>query len=154
MNFVGAIKSCFNKYTTFSGRAPRSEYWYWFLFKCVVDIIAYLGDHYLLEGIGLKPLGPLTLAAMLVFYAPSLSVAVRRMHDTSRSGWKIVIPFCMVVLYGAYGWATTVFELIAPNPTIHGILVLAAFVSIVVMNIWMCLRGANGNNRYGPDPLA
>lgn len=70
MGFFGAIKSVLSKYATFSGRAPRSEYWWWILF---VILWAWI------------PIVNIVLA--LVFLLPSLAVQVRRLHDIGRSGW-------------------------------------------------------------------
>ena len=50
MNFVEAIKSGFNKYVTFSGRAARSEYWYWTLFAIIADIVAAIIDAFVASG--------------------------------------------------------------------------------------------------------
>lgn len=75
MDFVQAIKSCLGQYATFSGRASRSEYWWFFLFQVVVLIIAsMLGD--VVNGLA-------TLALLL----PSLAVGTRRLHDIGRTGW-------------------------------------------------------------------
>ena len=93
MGFFEAVGSVLSKYFTFSGRALRSEYWYWSLF-------------YLLGGI------PVSIAAgagiiqpyviySLVTLVPSLSVAARRFHDTNHSGWwtiVTIIPFGWVLM--------------------------------------------------------
>lgn len=80
MTFVQAVQSCYSNYVTFSGRAARSEYWFFVLFQCLVGIVYGLLMPF---GIGRAPLGLLLLANFL----PAISVAVRRLHDTDRSGW-------------------------------------------------------------------
>ena len=92
MSFADAIKTCFNKYVDFSGRARRSEYWYWILFTVIVDIVARAID----AGIGVMLIASL---ASLALALPSIAVAVRRLHDTGRSGWWFLLIFAIVI-----GW--------------------------------------------------
>lgn len=80
-SFGDAVKSCFGKYATFSGRANRSEYWYFVLFTFLCGIIPFLG--YL---------------ASLVFLIPGIAVAVRRLHDLGKSGWNYL--FVLIPLVG------------------------------------------------------
>jgi uncharacterized membrane protein YhaH (DUF805 family) len=127
MGFVAAIKSCFRKYATFSGRAPRSEYWFFFLFNLVVMTAAVFLDVQLGTGIDLdssgSQTGVITLAWYIIEILPSISVSVRRLHDRNRSGW----------------WYWFVF---------------LPIVGPIVLLIWYCSRGTQGENRFGPDPLA
>jgi uncharacterized membrane protein YhaH (DUF805 family) len=101
MNFAQAIKSGFSNYVNFSGRALRSEYWYWALFALLGYIAASIVD----RALGLVLFYPLFAVAILL---PSIAVAVRRLHDTDRSGWwallflipligtiVLIIWFCM-----------------------------------------------------------
>lgn len=74
MGFFGAIKSVLTKYANFSGRATRSEYWWWVLFTLLWAWIPIVN-----------------LLLLLFFFLPSLGVAVRRLHDTGRSGWWILL---------------------------------------------------------------
>ena len=90
MTFKEAVKTCLvDKYATFSGRATRSEYWYFFLFYyfftfCLGFIVGFSESDHSLAVIGL-----LCLPILL----PSLAVSVRRLHDTGRSGWWFFITF-------------------------------------------------------------
>ena len=87
------------KYADFSGRAPRPEYWWFVLLYFVGYIIANIVDSIL----GLTPLvltyGPVTMLFALAILLPSISVGVRRLHDTDRSGWWILIG--LIPLIGA-----------------------------------------------------
>lgn len=90
-----AVKSCCKKYATFSGRACRAEYWYWTLFVSLVIISFYtLG---IIITIALEDvIGPeLGLLVMVIpqflFFIPSLSVCVRRLHDIGKSGWMLLV---------------------------------------------------------------
>ncbi|ART47274.1 DUF805 domain-containing protein [Acidovorax carolinensis] len=75
MNFVQAIKSCLGQYATFSGRASRSEYWWFFLFQVLVMLVASMfGD--VVYGL-----------ASLALLLPALAVGTRRLHDIGRTGW-------------------------------------------------------------------
>ncbi len=78
VNSLGdAIKVCFQKYAVFSGRANRSEYWYFALFNLLLSLLF-----------------PLAAIALLL---PSLAVCVRRLHDIGKSGWSIFIALIPVV---------------------------------------------------------
>src|SRR5262249_46134902 len=85
------------KYAVFDGRARRKEYWMFFLFNLLVSIGLLVIDN--VSGLtkatdGLNPLNSLyALAAFL----PGLGVAVRRLHDTGRSGWWLLVAFIPLV---------------------------------------------------------
>lgn len=75
MDFVQAIKSCLGQYATFTGRASRSEFWWFFLFQVLVmAATGMLGD--VINGI-----------ASLALLLPALAVGARRLHDIGRTGW-------------------------------------------------------------------
>ena len=75
MDFVQAIKSCLGQYATFSGRASRPEYWWFFLFQVLVMVATgMLGD--VINGL-----------ASLALLLPALAVGTRRLHDIGRTGW-------------------------------------------------------------------
>ncbi len=85
------------KYTVFSGRARRKEYWIFFLFNSIfifalvlIDNLAGLADRHT----GYGPLGILYSLAVLI---PSIGVGVRRLHDTDRSGWWLLIAFVPII---------------------------------------------------------
>jgi len=83
MTFSEAISSGFRNYVGFSGRASRSEFWYWVLFSVLVSIALSIIDLALLSGKTTVLSSIWSLATLL----PSLAVGVRRLHDTDRSGW-------------------------------------------------------------------
>jgi uncharacterized membrane protein YhaH (DUF805 family) len=85
------------KYAVFSGRAQRAEYWYFFLFYMII----YIGLS-IVEGVtGLyfaEPnIGLLSGIFALGTFIPSLSVGVRRLHDTGRSGWWLLIGLIPII---------------------------------------------------------
>ena len=85
------------KYAVFEGRARRKEYWYFFLFYLIISFIlgiidAVTGTYSREAGMGL--LGGIFALAMFI---PSLAVSVRRLHDTDRSGWWLLIGFIPLI---------------------------------------------------------
>ncbi|MDC1186559.1 DUF805 domain-containing protein [Crocinitomicaceae bacterium] len=78
-------------YATFSGRARRSEYWYFVLFNMIISVV--LG---IVGGmIGVSMLSNIYSYAVLL---PSIAVGVRRMHDVGKSGWFLLIPIYNLIL--------------------------------------------------------
>ncbi|MEQ6902652.1 DUF805 domain-containing protein [Nocardioides sp. YIM 152588] len=96
MTFIEAVQVCLTKYIGFVGRAPRSEYWWFFVFNLLVS----LGATTLDAAVGGDLIA--TVAALALFL-PSLAVGVRRLHDTGRSGWWMLIALVPVV-----GWIVLV----------------------------------------------
>lgn len=84
MDFMTAVKHVFANYANFSGRARRSEYWWFYLFNMIVNVVAQTVD----AAIGLPIL---TIIAFLALIVPGIAVGVRRMHDVGRSGWWLLI---------------------------------------------------------------
>lgn len=98
MSYRDAIASAFRQYVNFRGRARRSEYWYFYLFTVVLNIATTAIDRVL--GIADEfGTGPVGIVASLAVLLPSLAVGVRRLHDTSRSGWWLLLVLVPVV-----GW--------------------------------------------------
>ncbi|WP_306602566.1 DUF805 domain-containing protein [Azonexus sp.] len=92
MTFGESISTCFSKYATFDGRATRSEYWWFALFTFLASVI--------LGMISETASGVFSLAVLL----PSLAVGARRLHDTDRSGW-----FLLLWLLPIIGWIVLLF---------------------------------------------
>lgn len=87
------------KYAVFNGRARRKEYWYFFLFNLLISFVITFGDA--LTGT-LDPdtgYGLLSAIYSLAVLIPSIAVSVRRLHDTNRSGWWLLIA--LIPLIGA-----------------------------------------------------
>ncbi len=85
MNFQDAVKTCLTKYVDFSGRATRPEYWFFVLFVAVVSVVLSIVS---------QTLAGVFWLAMLV---PSIAAGIRRLHDTERSGWWLLIGFIPVI---------------------------------------------------------
>ena len=98
MDFVTAIKTCFQKYATFTGRASRSEFWWFALFTFLVSAAL---------GMVSQTLQGLFSLAVLV---PSIAVGVRRLHDIGKSGW-----FMLIWLIPFVGWIIMIYWACQPS---------------------------------------
>ena len=155
MNPVEAVSSAFRNYVNFSGRARRSEFWWFFLFAFISQSI-----------LGWIPVIGQIYGLALVL--PSLAVTVRRLHDTNRSAWwlllQIIPPLVWIVL--AVLWVLSLafafdhptgpglFEgyliFLTPAFLIWTLVTIAFFILMLVV---LALPGTSGPNRYGPNPL-
>lgn len=102
MNSFEYFKKCFRQYATFNGRARRAEYWYFILYGWLVSLAATVVDM-LTFGVGEDGMGLLGAIYSLVVFIPSLAVGVRRMHDTGRSGWVLLLGLIPVI-----GWVLVI----------------------------------------------
>jgi len=108
MSFGQAVKSGFSNYVKFSGRASRSEFWWFILFVVIIGIIVSIIDNAI--GAGSIISGIWSLAVLL----PVLGLYFRRLHDTDRSAWWLLIgliPFIgaivLIVFWLGNGTADT-----------------------------------------------
>jgi uncharacterized membrane protein YhaH (DUF805 family) len=125
MTFTQAIRSGFQNYVNFSGRAPRSEYWYWTLFSILMAIASALIDLALFPQWDISPVNTIV---ELVLLLPGLAVSVRRLHDLDFSGWWLLIILTGIGAFVLLGWFC-----LRGRPD----------------------RATDaGPNRFGPDPLA
>ena len=107
MTFGNAIKHAFIKCFDFKSRSSRSEFWYFYLFTTILGFIGLQIDRLLnLEILGLQfaqeviILGPIYIFLYFLFFIPSLSLYIRRLHDINRSGWWLLIaliPFIGII---------------------------------------------------------
>lgn len=142
------------KYAQFSGRAPRAEYWWFYLFVVIAYIVAVFVDSAMGSSL-LGPYGILTAILWLCAIVPSLAVGVRRLHDTNRTGWWMLAPIVpYIIALAMIGPALLNPEDAAGMASIGfaGILMLIAGVLGIVLFIFTLLRGTTGTNNYGPDP--
>ncbi len=87
MTFQQSVKTCLGKYATFAGRARRPEFW-WFAMFCWLGALLTGAMDRLLFGPDFGLFGVVFGLAMVI---PFIAAAVRRLHDTGRSGWWILI---------------------------------------------------------------
>ena len=129
MTFTQAISSGFRRYLDFRTRSSRSEYWWWTLFSALTSVLTMVLDEVLFGGTAILN----TLNAILLFI-PGLAVAIRRLHDTDRSGWWLLIALGIIVISALIYWA----------------LIL---IGILLLIYWYVQPGTTGSNRYGYNPL-
>ena len=102
LNFNQAVSTCFRKYYDFNGRASRSEFWYFVIFTVLVAITAKILDTYVLDYYLAEP-SPFTTLNQIFLLCPSIAVTVRRLHDSNKSGfrmlWAMTIIGFIPVLY-------------------------------------------------------
>jgi uncharacterized membrane protein YhaH (DUF805 family) len=93
VSFTEAVRDALSKYVTFIGRSSRSAYWWFYLFNLIAVIVAYVID------VALGTSGIFYGLTALALLLPNLAVSVRRLHDTGRSGWWLLIA--LIPLIGA-----------------------------------------------------
>jgi uncharacterized membrane protein YhaH (DUF805 family) len=160
MTFTQAIPSVLTSYATFSGRARRSEYWWFYLFTILVGIATSVIDAVLNTAfdneIGI--VGALTSLALLV---PTLAVTARRLHDTGRTGWWMLLPAIPLVATIVVAIAAVFSVLFSSdaggNPALAVIVLLVACVlftltACITLIVFLCLDSHPGPNKYGPSP--
>ena len=132
MSFTEAISSVFHQYADFSGRARRSEYWYFCLFNGLVYLgISILYSVVIFAGVSSRSLsaalgGSFFVTALYGIYSlavliPGLAVACRRLHDIGRAGSYLLFAFIPLV-------------------------------GFIFLLIWFLQEGDHGSNQYGADP--
>ena len=138
MNFKDAIKTCLKKkYATFSGRASRSEFWFFHLF----NLICYAIFLFLAFSVTFQffwVLGIFVIAVIL----PSLAVLVRRLHDVNKSGWFFLLPLPFDIVgrlsERSIGDISLIFTIIGLG------------ISIYLLVLY-CMDGDKKNNRFGKN---
>jgi len=155
MSFGDAIGEGFFNYANFNGRASRAEYWCWTLFAIVVIAIAAGIDVLAFPGWTLSPFAMLVVLAAAL---PSLSVTVRRLHDSGQTGWWVFFAVLAKVLFAAGVTAVLLEQPLTPwerMGTVYVVVPLALIAAFGVVLIALLLRPSDeGNNRYGPNRYA
>ena len=106
MTFSESITSCMGKYATFSGRASRSEFWWFYLFTQIVNWGISVAT-----AVTYGPNDPLINIIpgliSIVFILPSLAVGCRRLHDIGKSGWWMLLSLTIIgIILLIVWWAT------------------------------------------------
>lgn len=176
MSFGEAVKSCLTKYVSFTGRASRSEYWWFVLFLVIVNLIAAIIDWQLFGSvktsvqdgtttvIATRTGSPVQSATGLLLFLPHLSAAWRRMQDTGRSGLYALLPILLIL--GAF--AVLIFGIGVADVFASGgsmdklftrltLLIVIPTIAVLVISpllvLWWLTRPSQpGANRYGPNP--
>jgi len=155
MGLGTAIGTCFRKYAVFSGRARRAEYWWFILFSLAATLAAAAVDQILQPH---QSGGPVSSLVSLALFLPQLAVTVRRLHDTGRSGWWLG-GFIVYLIAALMGSVMAVFGPAGRGSPGHvGEIVPAVLLGVaalygIFLFVLTVLRGTDGANRYGADPV-
>ena len=168
MEPIAAIKKCLKKFFDFTGRARRSEYWWFILFALIISwIFSFLGNlHSVFTYIG--------LLVGLVLFIPQLAAMTRRLHDTGRSGWWAVAIFVyMLVFYVAFAvmllphaselmgdgddmaLVMAMADAIQESPvamTVATIAGICTFILSIITLVFTVKDSHWSENKYGPSP--
>ena len=106
MDFQTSIKTCFSKYADFSGRALRSEFWWFVVFSLLGGIITVIIDVMIL-GYSIESYGPVNIIFSVVLILPGIAVTARRLHDINKSGWWQLIELTIIGILLIIIWNAT-----------------------------------------------
>ncbi len=161
MTFPDAVRSVLSQYAGFRGRAPRSEYWWWYLVTVLVNIVASGIDRVTDAAIGFSFVSVVVTLGLLI---PSLAVSVRRLHDSGLSGWWLLAPFSAALLGtgcsigGGISFMAGVFVGEGARQTLGlgiALLALGALLLLAALGAGLVLMlrpSTPGPNRFGPGP--
>ncbi|MGZ8283968.1 MAG: DUF805 domain-containing protein [Allosphingosinicella sp.] len=158
------------RYADFSGRSRRMEFWMWVVFQVLIGIafmilIFALGGAAMMSGDmnQLMAVGGVVLVIYLLymltalaFFIPNLAVTMRRLHDTGRSGWWVMLFWGPYLLMLASTFVIGAEAASGGSGAAGGMLGLIAMLALLagslVLLVFMFLEGTRGPNQYGPDP--
>ncbi len=153
MTPIEAVTSVFRNYANFNGRAQRSEFWWFVLFSFISQAILNF----------VPVLGPIYALALLL---PSLAVTARRLHDTNRTAWWMLLYLIPILGFIVLAIAfIAVLGAIALDPLqvselewgvlaiLFLVWMLVSITAWIVLLVFQIMPGTVGPNRYGPDPL-
>ena len=136
MNFQTSVKTCFRKYATFSGRASRSEFWYFYLFNYglyVILIISALKISFIFFWF--------FVGFLLATLIPFIAVTARRLHDINKSGWFQILPL-------PFSFVDRLLERSSQEglSIIFALITLGLYIYLIVL---FCTEGEKKKNKYG-----
>ena len=181
MGFWESVRTCFRKYFDFKGRARRSEYWWYCLFSVVACLIWALFGTLLLalpigmavqhvsgnETAGLTTMIIILCIPLLFLVLPSISVQVRRLHDTGRSGWWMVASIILEIVAAALPFTlfgsdaidfdfmeefSRSFELSTAAGVADVVLTIATNAMSIILIVFSIFDSHKTENKYGPSP--
>jgi uncharacterized membrane protein YhaH (DUF805 family) len=132
-------------YAKFTGRAPRAEYWWYYLGTVIAGLVAGLFDQLIHSSAVQNVLN-------LALFVPWMAVSVRRLHDIDRSGWWLVsllVPIVLIVIYAAGALTGNRPAGSVPILIFGGLVFL---ITAITLFVFMVTPGTVGPNRYGSDP--
>ncbi|MGJ8562860.1 MAG: DUF805 domain-containing protein [Alphaproteobacteria bacterium] len=170
MKFWTAVKTCFQKYFDFKGRAQRTEYWWFYLFLTLVGIGLFFVDALLYpiffpgnvtgityaQGVVAGMASDTTILSNVFSLAtliPTFAAGARRLHDIDKSGWWQILPLAPLVLM-AIGF---IMLSLAGEMTLVGTIVaiiggIGTLVTVVLLLVWLATDSDKADNRFGHSP--
>ena len=105
MSFTESVGTCFSKYGVATGRASRSEYWWFQLFLVIMQFTTAFSDAFLFTDLVVEDeISPINIIASLATFIPSVCAYIRRLHDVNRSGWWVFLAFTIVGMIPLLIW--------------------------------------------------
>ena len=105
MSFTESVGTCFSKYVVATGRASRSEYWWFQLFLVIIQFTTIFSDTLLFTDLVVEDgISPINTIASLAMFLPSMCAYIRRLHDVNRSGWWMFIALTCVGIIPLIIW--------------------------------------------------
>lgn len=159
--FVEAAKVCLSKYATFSGRASRSEFWFFYLFWNLLMFAAQFIDFAIIFALIASDVPfffpILTMIAVFGMILPQLAVSWRRLHDINRTGWWLggvmIATFLFYAAIVAFAVASGITEGADEPPAafvaVLGIFVIGMMAYSITIFIFYVTKGTLGPNRFG-----
>src|SRR5262245_62899627 len=96
MKFGEAVVSGLRNYFNFSGRASRSQFWFFMLFCILVPNIGSVGDLFFFSALTRDGIGPIFAISNLALLVPNIAVAARHLHDIDRTGWWLLLTLTII----------------------------------------------------------
>ncbi|MGI9461152.1 MAG: DUF805 domain-containing protein [Alphaproteobacteria bacterium] len=139
MTLSEAVKKCFSKYITISGRVSSAEYWLFYLTLMLFILFIFLVSAIIPLLFWLAVLG------YLAIIPPYISMTVRRLHDTNHSGHYLWL-YVVMVFFSSY------LE-VSDGDSVPNVILFAIF-AVFIMNLiilwWLIKKGDKGKNKFGP----
>ena len=160
MTFVDAVKNAFQNALKFSGRSRRPDYWWFFLFVFAGAFVLTLIDMALFGA----DRQVLTRVFQIVVFIPFLAVAWRRLQDTGKPGWWVLVPSAIVVVSSLVAGSVgrqmiSGVSMTGDMPMVGagqaGLLLVLSLLQVVAGLLiiwWMTRPSERGANAYGPEP--
>lgn len=176
LSFKEAVGECISKYAIFSGRARRSEYWWFYLFMSIIFVIMFglssMAKFIFDDASTTASVVDIVLAVILALSAlflviPSLAVQVRRLHDVGRSGWWLVWQVIASLAYesavlvllggrssdsGTLEQIRMAFDVSVVAGIVMTLLRLAHVVLAIAILVFLLQDSHKDENKYGPSP--
>ena len=141
MDFQASVRTCLKeKYLDFTGRASRSEFWFYWLFTVLFSILiniilVFLPTSGLFDSI-------VNGIISLAFFIPNLAAVARRLHDTGRTGWWQIAPAAPLILF-------FIFAIVGADEDFLDFSVFITVILAIVVFVFLVLRGTDEYNRFG-----